>query len=225
MLLFCSCFTRVLSSSRTGRYLTQRFRPQGFPKWRLTLAPCDKHISRRVALHSMVVVTAFLFSSPVQSRIDGPELRGLDAPVDEQPPPFLNIGKGLSAQEVATGTGTRCVEDGSTVSVKYVMRRSNGYFIDASYGFDRFETYNFRAGSTQVVEGFDIALHGMRVGGRRRFILPPQLGYMKGTGKNDPGPIPPDFGARRSLAAHAKEPLIFEVQVVRIRPPSGESSS
>lgn len=157
-----------------------------------------------------------LTTSPADSRIEGPELRGLDEPTDNQPP-FVDVGDGVKAQEVSSGTGDVRVEDGSMVGVKYVMRRSNGYFIDASYGFDRFETYNFRAGSGQVVSGFDIAVHGMRVGGRRRFVLPPRLGYVEGTGKNDPGPIPPDFGARRSLASHAREPLIFEVQVVKIR--------
>lgn len=152
----------------------------------------------------------------VQARIEGPELRGLaDPPRDE--PSFRDIGQGIKAQDVAVGTGGEAVEDGSVVGVKYVMRRSNGYFIDASYGFDRFETYSFRAGVGQVVPGFDLALRGMRIGGRRRFVLPPELGYVKGVGKGKPGPIPPEFGAQRSLAAHSKEPLIFEVQVVKIR--------
>lgn len=98
-----------------------------------------------------------------------------------------------------------------------MLRRSNGYFIDASYGFDRFETFKFLAGSGEVVEGFERAVKGMKVGGRRRFVVPPALGYVNGTGKGCAGPIPPDFGARRSLASHAKEPLIFEVMVVKIR--------
>lgn len=120
-------------------------------------------------------------------------------------------------QEISTGTGRDTVESGVLVSVKYVLRRSNGYFIDASYGFDRFETFNFRAGSGQVIDGFEKGLSGMRVGSRRRFVVPPTLGYVQGVGKGKAGPTPPDFGARRSLTSHKSEPLIFEVQVVRIR--------
>lgn len=151
------------------------------------------------------------------ARIEGPELRGLSDNSDGQPL-FLDIGSGVKAQEVAPGTGDEKVETGSVVGVKYVMRRSNGYFIDASYGFDRFETFTFRAGEGQVVKGFEVGVNGMRVGGRRRFVVPPRLGYVDGVAKGRPGPIPPDFGARRSLTAHAKEPLVFEVQVVKIRP-------
>lgn len=169
---------------------------------------------RRVA--KMLFAAAISYPLSVHSRIEGPELRGLEDKSEGQPG-FRDLGSGVRVQEVASGTGTEKVEKGCVVGVKYVMRRSNGYFIDASYGFDRFETFSFRAGSGEVVPGFDIGLMGMQVGGRRRFVVPPEVGYVGGVGKEKPGPVPPDFGARRSLTAHRKEPIIFEVQVVRIR--------
>eukprot|EP00190_Bangiopsis_sp_CCMP1999_P000006 CAMPEP_0198726716 /NCGR_PEP_ID=MMETSP1475-20131203/3680_1 /TAXON_ID= ORGANISM="Unidentified sp., Strain CCMP1999" /NCGR_SAMPLE_ID=MMETSP1475 /ASSEMBLY_ACC=CAM_ASM_001111 /LENGTH=202 /DNA_ID=CAMNT_0044488671 /DNA_START=140 /DNA_END=748 /DNA_ORIENTATION=- len=144
--------------------------------------------------------------------LDLPATRGLDEPNDPKLPPYKNIGPGVAAQEVNIGQGEE-VQDGRRVSVKYVIRRSNGYFVDASYGFDRFDTFNFRAGSGDVVTGFDVGVKGMREGGRRRFIVKPEVGYVKGTGRNDPGPIPPDWGNRRALATHAREPLIFEAHV------------
>lgn len=119
-------------------------------------------------------------------------------------------------EDVAEGTGD-VAGDGALVGVKYVLRRSNGYFVDASYGFERFEVFSFRVGAGSVVDGFERGVRGMRVGGRRRFVVPPALGYVRGTGKGAPGPIPPDWGARRSLEAHRSEPLVFEVQLVKVK--------
>ncbi|MGB1596634.1 MAG: hypothetical protein ACPIOQ_27995, partial [Promethearchaeia archaeon] len=54
---------------------------------------------------------------------------------------------GLKVQDIAAGD-----EDGpeiganSFVQCHYVLRRANGYFVDASYGFDRFDTYDFKMG-------------------------------------------------------------------------------
>lgn len=170
--------------------------------------------NRRIILRALALSPIF----PLKSRgaLEYPELHGLDEKPDELPP-FRNV-KGVKIQDVYLGNGKR-IDEGSQVSIKYVMRRSNGYFIDASYGFDRFETYSFRPGKGQVVQGFEIGVDGMFEGGRRRFVIPPALGYVKGTGKQDPGPIPPDFGARRSLSAHSREPIIFEVLVVKVKPP------
>lgn len=219
MLLFCAPYAKsewTSSKNLTCRSCAASNR-RSCHNWHVAMAEQSPKTTRRVAIQSFAAAAILLAANPAFSRIEGPELRGLDQATGDQPP-FTDVGEGVNAQEVSSGSGDAQVEDGSLVGVKYVMRRSNGYFIDASYGFDRFETFNFRAGSGQVVPGFDIALRGMHVGARRRFVIPPRLGYVKGTGKNDPGPIPPDFGARRSLASHAKEPLIFEVQVVKIRP-------
>lgn len=171
--------------------------------------------SRRTILKALVMLPVPLMANAAQSTLDFPELRGLDEKPDSLPP-FRDVD-GVKVQEIIVGKGAEVV-DGSQVSVKYVLRRSNGYFIDASYGFDRFETYTFRAHSGDVIRGFDIALAGMREGGRKRFVVPPSLGYVAGTKQNNPGPIPPEFGPRRALASHVREPLIFEVVVVRVKP-------
>lgn len=174
--------------------------------------------------HLMVILSLLCLQSlpsakstrAAHAEIDGPELRGL-AQSDDGQPPFRDAGNGLKVQEIQEGSGDTAVSPGAIVSVKYVLRRSNGYYIDASYGFDRFENFVFRSNSGDVIEGFDKAVLGMTAGGRRRFVVPAALGYKTGTGKSNPGPIPPEWGARRSLASHAKEPLIFEVQVVKVK--------
>ena len=79
------------------------------------------------------------------------------------------------------------------------------------------DTFDFKAGSGQVIPGFAQAVAGMRPGGRRRFVVPPELGYSAGAGPGQPGPIPPGWGERRALESHRREPLVFEVQVVKVR--------
>ncbi|WRX29590.1 FKBP-type peptidyl-prolyl cis-trans isomerase domain - like 10 [Theobroma cacao] len=64
----------------------------------------------------------------------------------------------------------------------------------------------------QIIRGLKDVLTGMRVGGKRRALIPPSLGYINENLK----PIPDEFGPRRSLLSHAKEPLIFEVQLLKI---------
>jgi hypothetical protein len=53
----------------------------------------------------------------------------------------------------------------------------------------------------------------MREGGRRRVLVPPALGWVNG----DVNPKPPTFGAGRRLANHREEPLLMEVDLVRVR--------
>ncbi|UAL28506.1 FKBP-type peptidyl-prolyl cis-trans isomerase [Nocardioides rotundus] len=65
---------------------------------------------------------------------------------------------------------------GSTVSVHYVgVAHSTGEEFDASY--NRGTPLQFRLGVGQVIEGWDTGVQGMKVGGRRRLVIPPQLGY------------------------------------------------
>ena len=65
---------------------------------------------------------------------------------------------------------------GKRVIVHYVgVAWSNGSEFDASW--NRGETFDFRLGAREVIEGWDRGVKGMRVGGRRRLTIPPELGY------------------------------------------------
>ena len=52
---------------------------------------------------------------------------------------------------------------------------STGQQFDASW--DRDETFDFRLGAGQVIQGWDDGVAGMKVGGRRRLTIPPEMGY------------------------------------------------
>uniref|UniRef100_A0A9I9E543 peptidylprolyl isomerase n=1 Tax=Cucumis melo TaxID=3656 RepID=A0A9I9E543_CUCME len=63
----------------------------------------------------------------------------------------------------------------------------------------------------EIIEGLKEVLVGMRVGGKRRALIPPSVGYIN----ENLNPIPEEFGPRRSLLSHRNEPLIFEVQLLK----------
>ena len=72
-------------------------------------------------------------------------------------------------------------------------------------------------GSGEVIPGLEEVLTGMKAGGKRRALIPPELGYA--SDPNNAQPQPPTFASRRQLLNHANEPLLFEVQLMRIKSP------
>jgi peptidylprolyl isomerase len=118
----------------------------------------------------------------------------VDVPAD-QPPSYQ-----LELEDVTVGDGDEAVA-GRVVEVHYVgVSWGTGKQFDASW--DRGKTFSFGLGKGQVIPGWDQGVAGMRVGGRRRITIPPQLAYGKrGAG----GVIGPD------------ETLVFVVDLVAVR--------
>ena len=97
--------------------------------------------------------------------IDKPEI---DFPGGEPP-------KGLEITDVWEGDGA-VAKAGDTVQVHYVgVAYSTGEEFDASW--NRGEPLQFRLGVGQVIAGWDQGVQGMKVGGRRQLIIPPDLAY------------------------------------------------
>ena len=90
-------------------------------------------------------------------------------PAGETPPAELVI------EDIEVGDGEEAVA-GNNVEVHYVgvSWRTRKQF-DASW--DRNDTFGFRLGAGQVISGWDQGVAGMRVGGRRRIVIPPSLAY------------------------------------------------
>jgi FKBP-type peptidyl-prolyl cis-trans isomerase len=105
----------------------------------------------------------------------------------------------LRIVDVVQGTGAG-VKDGDTVSVHYTGVLPNGTVFDSS--IPRGEPFPFTVGAGEVIQGWDLGLLGMQVGGRRILAIPPTLGY----GANENGPIP------------ANSTLLFEVELLNIAP-------
>ena len=81
----------------------------------------------------------------------------------------------LMVTDLTEGEGPEAAE-GNTVRVHYVgVAHSTGEEFDASW--NRGEPLKFRLGIGQVITGWDQGVQGMKVGGRRRLVIPPHLGY------------------------------------------------
>lgn len=124
-------------------------------------------------------------------------------------------------EQINDGVGT-AAKAGEVAVFDYVLRRANGYFIygsiDCGIGCGNGDPAEFVLGPTgTLIQGLDELLTGMRPGEKRRALIPPSLGYTnKGL-----SPQPPEFGQKRQVETHAREPLVFEVKLVKTRPGRG----
>lgn len=91
----------------------------------------------------------------------------------------------LQTEDTVVGTGA-VAANGDTVTVNYVGKLQNGTVFDDSYA--RNQPSTFQIGAGQVIPGFEQGILGMRVGGKRRLTIPPNLAY----GSDGRGPIPPN---------------------------------
>jgi len=81
----------------------------------------------------------------------------------------------LLTEDITVGDGAEAVS-GKNVSVHYVgVTWSTGKQFDASW--DRNEPFDFGLGAGQVISGWDKGVAGMKVGGRRKLTIPPDMGY------------------------------------------------
>ncbi|CAL8467684.1 g7222 [Coccomyxa elongata] len=149
---------------------------------------------------------------------------GLAAPVDDDSPRFFKTPDGVKIQELAIGKGSQVAKPGDQLVLDYVLRRANGYFIYATVEGVSLQprdvptgSLEVTLGSQEIIPGLEEVLEGMRPGGRRRALIPPELGYA--ADPNNAQPQPPTFATKRQLLNHSKEPLLFEVELLRIRRP------
>jgi FKBP-type peptidyl-prolyl cis-trans isomerase len=105
---------------------------------------------------------------------------------------------GLWYTDVTTGQGAEA-EPGRTVRVHYTGWLPNGKKFDSSR--DRGEPFAFTLGAGQVITGWDEGVKGMKVGGRRKLVLPPSMAY------GDAG-APPDIPPGSTL--------VFDVEVLGV---------
>jgi len=129
--------------------------------------------------------------------------------VEIGPPPSLpagadtmTTGSGLKYVDIALGAGT-AAQTGDRVSVNYTLWLSDGTGIDTSRGRG---PYSLTIGLHQVIAGFEQGIVGMEIGGKRRLIIPPSLGY---------GSQPQTDGSGHVLIP-ANSTLIFDIELVSI---------
>ena len=110
---------------------------------------------------------------------------------------FKSTKSGLQLYDVASGHGVTA-QPGEVVSVHYVGKLADGSEFDSSR--KRHQPFVFILGQGQVIPGWDEGVAGMKVGGVRQLIIPPELAY----GSRDLGEIP------------SNSTLYFEVELTAI---------
>ena len=112
---------------------------------------------------------------------------------------LITTKSGLKYADLEVGTGTE-VKSGMLVLVDYEGRLASGEKFDSSY--DRREPFSFKIGAGQVIQGWEEGVIGMKVGGKRKLVIPPDLGYGEA---GAPPRIPPNAT------------LTFEVKVLQAK--------
>lgn len=103
---------------------------------------------------------------------------------------------GLQSTDLTKGSGV-AAKTGDVVTVEYTGKLKSGKQFDSSVGK---APLAFRLGAETVIKGWDQGIVGMKVGGKRKLVVPPSLGY----GSREMGDIPPN------------STLVFEVKLLRI---------
>ena len=111
----------------------------------------------------------------------------------------VTLASGLKYVDLVVGTGAE-VKKGMRALVDYESWLADGTKFDSSY--DRREPFAFTTGAGQVIAGWDEGVIGMRVGGKRKLVIPPELGY-------GPDGAPPRIPPNATLT--------FEVKILTVK--------
>ena len=160
---------------------------------------------------SPVIAICALFivaCQPAEKPESSEETAASAAPAEAEQPTQSTGSETMAMQKIdlTAGTGAE-IKSGQTALVHYTgwlydagAPDNKGKKFDSSV--DRNEPFEFPVGASMVIRGWDEGVVGMKVGGKRRLVIPPEMGYgSRGAG----GVIPP--GAT----------LVFDVELVEIR--------
>lgn len=197
-----------------------------------TCSASSSSVTRRPLISLSLISTtfsSFIFSLPPPPSFSSPSLSSSKFHVSDF---FLipNSG-GVKALDLLVGSG-EVPSDGDQVAIHYYGRLAakQGWRFDSTYDHkdDNGDPnpFVFVLGSGKVIAGIDVAVRSMKVGGIRRVIIPPSLGYQNTSQE----PIPPNFFDRQRLFTTIFNPtrlangegstlgtLIFDIELVSLR--------
>lgn len=176
-----------MPQSRHRKISKAKKRPRGMYPTASSPAPTGKNRNMRIVAIVIVAVLALSAVGYVLSK------RGGSSGGTE-----VTTASGLKYIDLVEGTGAT-PQPGQLLSVDYIGTLENGIKFDSSY--DKGKPMEFRFGVQPMIKGWDEGIGSMKVGGKRKLIVPPRLGY---GAQGKPG-IPPN------------STLIFEVELRGIK--------
>ena len=129
----------------------------------------------------------------------GAAARADDKSKDKTEGKVVTTKSGLKYEDLTEGTGAEA-KKGDTVEVHYTGWLTSGKKFDSS--LDRGMPLEFVVGTDRIIKGMNAGVAGMKVGGKRKLMVPPELGY----GARGYPPVIP-----------ANAELIFEVELLKIK--------
>ncbi|KAF9945429.1 peptidylprolyl isomerase fpr4 [Mortierella alpina] len=128
------------------------------------------------------------------------ELKKKDQPKKEEPRKETKktLPNGLIIEDIKLGEGARA-KAGKTIGMRYIGRLTNGKVFDKNTSG---KPFSFKLGNKEVIQGWDIGIQGMQLGGERRLTIPAALAYgSRGA--------PPDIPGNATL--------VFEVKLIKLK--------
>lgn len=148
-------------------------------------------------LVSLMVTALAVMALPISAQ-EKPEAKPAQKPAEKPKSKVITTKSGLQYEEIKVGKGAS-PKPNQKVSVHYTGWLTNGKKFDSSK--DRGEPFEFTLGVDPVIKGWYEGVMTMRVGGKRKLIVPAKLGW----GAAGDGPIPPNAVT------------IFEVELLKIK--------
>jgi FKBP-type peptidyl-prolyl cis-trans isomerase FkpA len=149
-------------------------------------------------MRPLIVATLLLAAGACGPRGDRAAASGFSAELGIDTTALATTESGLRYVDVSKGQGEEAAA-GRTATVHYTGWLTNGKKFDSSR--DRNEPFSFTIGAQQVIAGWDEGVAGMQVGGRRKLVIPPELGY-------GPAGAPPDIPPNSIL--------VFDVELMDV---------
>ena len=125
-------------------------------------------------MRRLFCATLLLAAAACGPRGDRAAAGGFSAELGIDTTALTKTESGLRYVDVSTGQGEEA-SPGRTATVHYTGWLTSGKKFDSSR--DRNEPFSFPIGGQQVIAGWDEGVAGMQVGGRRKLVIPPELGY------------------------------------------------
>lgn len=161
---------------------------------------------KRIIIFCFVIIVLYVFGVVVLNLPQKNANVNQDTSFTVPSPTGTQKTANLKSEDEKVGNGAEA-KSGDTVTVNYVGTLTNGKQFESTY--DRKEPFTFTLGQGQVIPGWDKGITGMRVGGKRKLTIPPELGY---------GAV-----AQRTIPANST--LIFEIELLSVTPGTAQPSN